>query len=65
VVTEVEKHYKKCDMIPNKKRDKYQSYCAKTEKIEYEKELIQLQVELLKLQRYIKENNQKLLIIFE
>jgi len=65
VVTEVEKHYKTCDMIPNKKRDQYKAFCAKTSKIEYEKELIQLQVELLKLQRHIKENGQKLLIIFE
>jgi len=65
VVSEVEKHYKTCDQIPNKKRDKYQSYCAKKEKIAYEKELIQLQVELLKLQRHIKESWEKLLIIFE
>ena len=65
VVKEVEKHYKTCDMIPTDKRKKYKKFCAKKKKINYEKELIQLQVELLKLQRHIKENWEKLLIIFE
>lgn len=65
VVSEVEKHYKTCDKIPNKKRDKYKGFCVKKSKIDYEKELIQLQVELLKLQNHIKENWEKLLIIFE
>lgn len=65
VVEEVEKHYKKCSDIPESKKSKYQKFCAKKSKIEYEKELIQLQVELLKLQKHIKETGQKLLIIFE
>jgi len=65
VVSEVEKNYKTCDMIPNNKRKKYSKYCVKKKKIKYEKELIQLQVELLKLQNHIKENGEKLLIIFE
>jgi len=65
VVKEVEKNYKTCDMIPNKKRDQYKQFCVKTKKIEYEKELITLQVELLKLQNHIKNSKQKVLIIFE
>ncbi len=65
VVKEVEKNYKTCNMLPNKKRKDYTEYCVKKSKIEYEKELIQLQVELLKLQKHIKENGEKLLIIFE
>ena len=65
VVEEVEKNYKTCDMIPNKKRDQYKQFCVKTKKIEYEKELITLQVELLKLQNHIKNSKQKVLIIFE
>jgi hypothetical protein len=65
VVAEVEKDYKKCADILEKDKKKYGKYCIKKSKIEYEKELIQLQVELLKLQKYIKENGLKLLIIFE
>jgi hypothetical protein len=55
VVAEVEKDYKKCADIPEEKRKKYGKYCIKKSTISYEKELIQLQVELLKLQKYIKE----------
>lgn len=65
VEDKVRKHYKKCEDIPNKKKDKYKPFCAKKEKIAYEEELIQLQVELLKLQKYIQEKGKKLLIIFE
>lgn len=65
VVSEVEKDYKKCSSISNDKRKKYKSYCIKKKKINYEKELIKLQVELLKLQKHIKANWEKLLIIFE
>jgi len=56
VVEEVERHYKKCDSIPNSKKDKYLEYCVKKKKVAYEKELINLQLELLKLQKHIKEN---------
>ena len=65
VVSEVEKNYKKCSTIENNKRKKYAKFCVKKKKIKYEKELITLQVELLKLQNYIKEKWEKLLIIFE
>lgn len=65
VVEKVENRYKKCKNISDKKRKKYTQACIKKSTIDYEKELIQLQVELLKLQKYIKENNQKVLIIFE
>jgi polyphosphate kinase 2 len=37
----------------------------KKETIEYEEELIQLQIELLKLQNYVKDKGLKLLVIFE
>ena len=36
-----------------------------TETLEYEEELIDLQIELIKMQQYVKENNLKMLIIFE
>jgi len=38
---------------------------VKKEKLEYEKELIRLQVELLKLQNHVKEKGLKILMIFE
>jgi hypothetical protein len=56
VVSEVDKNYKKCDTIPNNKLDKYSKFCVKKKTIKYEKELITLQVELLKLQNHIKES---------
>ncbi len=65
VQEEVEKHYKKCSEIKPEKKANYSQVCVKTKKINYEKELIQLQVELLKLQNYIKDKKEKVLIIFE
>ena len=65
VVKEVEADYKKCADIPEEKRKKYKKVCVKKSKIRYEKEIIELQLELLKLQNHIKETGQKLLIIFE
>jgi len=65
VVKRVEKKYKKCSDIKEDKKDKYTQVCAKIETIDYEKELIQLQLELLKLQKHIKDSGEKLLIIFE
>ncbi len=65
VVKELEKSYKKCDDLKEEEKHKYRKYCVKKTTVEYEKEIIELQVELLKLQKYIKETWQKLLIIFE
>lgn len=65
VVAEIDKDYKKCADLKEEDKDKYWKYCIKKSKIEYEKELIQLQVELLKLQNHIKEAWLKMLIIFE
>lgn len=65
VVKEVEKSYKKCADIPEEKKSKYKTVCIKKSTIEYEKEIVELQLELLKLQNHIKETGQKLLIIFE
>jgi len=65
IMDEIEDNYKKCDKIKKEKLKKYKKACIKKEKIEYEKELARLQVELLKLQKYIKDNKEKLLIIFE
>ena len=65
VVAELEKSYKKCNDIKEEDKHKYRKYCVKKSTVAYEKEIIELQVELLKLQKYIKETGQKLLIIFE
>ncbi len=65
VVKEVEKSYKTCDKIPDSKKKAYVQACIKKSKIKYEKEIIRLQLELVKLQRYIKEKKKKVLIIFE
>lgn len=65
VLEKVEKHYKKCSDIPAEKKDKYFPICAKKKTYDYEKELIVLQLELLKLQNHIKKTGQKVLLIFE
>ena len=65
VVKEVEKNYKNYNKIPEKKRKKYKKVWIKKSKIDYEKELITLQVELMKLQKYIQSTGKKVLIIFE
>ena len=53
VVEEIENDYKKYDSIKKEKRKKYRKTAIKKAKIDYEKELITLQVELMKLQKYI------------
>jgi len=55
---------KKSKKIEKEKSDKIQ-ILVKKEKLAYEKELVRLQVELLKLQNHIKETGLKILMIFE
>ena len=65
VVKKVENKYKELkDISKDKINDFIHTYIKKDE-IEYEKEIVKLQVELLKLQKYIKKTWDKLLIIFE
>ena len=47
------------------KESKYVTIKVKKKKLEYEKELIKLQIELLKLQAYVKEKGLKILILTE
>ena len=47
------------------KRKKRVAIWVKREKLEYEAELKKLQIELLKLQNYVKQNQLKMLLIFE
>jgi ElaB/YqjD/DUF883 family membrane-anchored ribosome-binding protein len=55
VIEKVEKDHRPYDSIPKKKQDKYLPSSIKKETFNYEKEKIELQVELLKLQKHIKE----------
>lgn len=50
--------------VKNNHSDKVQIW-VKKEKLAYEKELVRLQVELLKLQNYVKKEGLKILMIFE
>ena len=59
-----EKRLSKEDRRKKKKSGKVQIW-VKEEKIAYEKELSELQVELLKFQNYVKEKGLKILMIFE
>lgn len=65
VTKEIDKIYKKWDKIDESKQKDYRMFWAKKSTIKYEKELITLQLELLKLQKHIKDKWEKLLIIFE
>ncbi len=65
VVEEIENDYQKYDSIPKDQIKKYRKTAIKKGKINYEKELITLQVELMKLQKHINESGEKVLIIFE
>lgn len=65
VIKSIEKKYRKIDSIPEEKRNAYKEVAIKKETIDYEKEEMKLQLELVKLQRHIGETGQKVLIIFE
>jgi hypothetical protein len=55
VVKNVEKKYMHCPSLEEEKLKTYAQVCVKRENIAYEKIIIELQLELLKLQKYIKE----------
>ena len=58
------KNFKRKRKILSEKGKKVQIW-VKKETLEYEKELTQLQIELLKFQNYVKEKGHKVLMIFE
>lgn len=55
VIKKVEKRYKKYEKIKDEKKNKYVQVAIKKKTINYEKEIIKLQLELVKLQRHIQE----------
>jgi polyphosphate kinase 2 (PPK2 family) len=69
ILVDVVKKYKKKNTplttLPDEKKKTHQLIAMKKSEITYEAEMLILQLELVKLQRYIIESGQKLLIIFE
>nr|MDD3719925.1 polyphosphate kinase 2 [Candidatus Gracilibacteria bacterium] len=65
VVKNIEEKYKHCPSLTKEKKKEYSHVCVKKDNIEYEKEIIKLQLELVKLQKYVKDTGEKVLIIFE
>jgi hypothetical protein len=65
VVAKYEKKMKPLKELPEDKRKTHQLVAVKKSEIDYEAEMLMLQLELTKLQRYMGESGQKLLIIFE
>lgn len=69
VLVDVVKKYRKKNTplteLPLEKQKTHQLVAIKKSEISYEEEMLMLQLELVKLQKYIGETGQKLLIIFE
>jgi polyphosphate kinase len=65
VVKKYEKKMKPLKELPEDKKKTHQLVAVKKDEIDYEAEMLMLQLELTKLQRHINESSQKLLIIFE
>jgi polyphosphate kinase 2 (PPK2 family) len=69
VLIDVIKKYKKkhqaYDHLPEKKLKTHVLNVVRKDEIAYEEEMLRLQIELVKLQKYIQENDKKVLIIFE
>ncbi len=64
----IKKHKKKhqaYDHLPEDKQKTHILNVVRKDEIAYEQEMLRLQIELVKLQKYIQENEKKVLIIFE
>jgi polyphosphate kinase len=65
VVENFRKKYKAVNELPEKKKKSHVLVAMRKSDISYEEEMLMLQIELTKLQRYIQESGRKVLIIFE
>ncbi len=65
VVKKYEKKMKPLEELPEDKEKTHQLVAVKKSEIDYEAEMLMLQLELTKLQKHINESGQKVLIIFE
>jgi hypothetical protein len=60
-----DRKYKALKELPKDKKKTHVLIAMKKSEINYEEEMLTLQIELVKLQRYIQESGKKVLIIFE
>ena len=65
VIKNYKKKHQSYDHVPEKKIKTHVLNLVKKETLKYEEEMLRLQIELVKLQKYIQENEKKVLIIFE
>ncbi len=65
VVKKYEKKMKALDSLPDDKKKTHRLVAVKESEIDYEMEMLELQLELAKLQKYISESGKKVLVIFE
>ena len=65
VIKKYHKKHEALDTLPVKKKKTHVLNAVRKDEISYEEEMIRLQIELVKLQRYIQESGKKCLIIFE
>jgi Polyphosphate kinase 2 (PPK2) len=65
VISKYKKKHKSLDTLPVDKKKTHVLNAVRKDEISYEEEMIGLQIELVKLQRYIQESGKKVLIIFE
>lgn len=64
-IAEFDKKYKPRKRLSPEKQDSHILIALKKSEIEYERSLLELQLELVKLQKYVQENGKRVLIIFE
>ncbi len=60
-----DKKYKKRTELPEKKKKSHILVAIKKSEIAYERNLLELQLELMKLQKYVQDSKKRVLIIFE
>jgi polyphosphate kinase 2 (PPK2 family) len=65
VIKKQNKKYSPLTTLPEEKKDSHILIAKRKSEITYEDEMLMLQLELVKLQRYIQESGKKVLIIFE
>lgn len=65
VVKKYEKKMKSIKVLPKEKEKTHRLVAVKNSDVDYESEMLILQLELAKLQKYINDSGQKVLIIFE
>ncbi len=65
IIKKYKKKHQSYDHLPDSKIKTHVLNLVRKDEIAYEQEMLRLQIELVKLQKYIQENEKKVLIIFE